>query len=288
MTNTLAHSFDCDCETCTGSDTAQGMAIFRKPARSLVRNIEPVTVKTEPVRRLPAGQKVGNGRVRSISDRQEWFILKLIKERDLTNLHLVTGQTLDPTEIPYMGLKGAKALIEKMLGCPYKGTDSPVMAKPADFTPASEAQVNYYVSLMGQKMKRGFTKDDITTPLSKKDAMRLIGQLKDMPYLPRETVTPVKSTEVTELSEGMYKCGAKIFKVYFNQAGTRLLAKELIDGSFEYQGMASRFVKPENRMTLEEAKAYGKVTGTCCVCSRRLTDEESIAEGIGPVCAKKF
>lgn len=33
---------------------------------------------------------------------------------------------------------------------------------------------------------------------------------------------------------------------------------------------------------------YGKLTGTCGVCGRVLEDEESVAAGIGPVCAKKF
>jgi hypothetical protein len=33
--------------------------------------------------------------------------------------------------------------------------------------------------------------------------------------------------------------------------------------------------------------AYGKLTGTCGVCGRHLEDEESVARGIGPVCAEK-
>lgn len=33
---------------------------------------------------------------------------------------------------------------------------------------------------------------------------------------------------------------------------------------------------------------YGQHTGTCGVCSRLLSDPESVARGIGPVCARKF
>ena len=36
------------------------------------------------------------------------------------------------------------------------------------------------------------------------------------------------------------------------------------------------------------AKAYGLQTGECCICSRELTDKESIARGIGPICAERF
>jgi hypothetical protein len=39
---------------------------------------------------------------------------------------------------------------------------------------------------------------------------------------------------------------------------------------------------------LGEAKRYGKLSGTCCVCSRMLTDPASIDAGIGPICASKF
>lgn len=36
------------------------------------------------------------------------------------------------------------------------------------------------------------------------------------------------------------------------------------------------------------AKAYGQRTGTCCVCGRELTAEESIERFIGPICASKY
>jgi hypothetical protein len=36
------------------------------------------------------------------------------------------------------------------------------------------------------------------------------------------------------------------------------------------------------------AIAYGKKFGACSVCNRELSDETSVARGIGPVCAEKF
>lgn len=36
------------------------------------------------------------------------------------------------------------------------------------------------------------------------------------------------------------------------------------------------------------AEVYGQETGHCCICNRLLTDPESIARGIGPVCAERF
>lgn len=38
----------------------------------------------------------------------------------------------------------------------------------------------------------------------------------------------------------------------------------------------------------EQAKAYGRRTGTCSVCGRGLTNHASIDAGIGPICAGKM
>jgi hypothetical protein len=38
----------------------------------------------------------------------------------------------------------------------------------------------------------------------------------------------------------------------------------------------------------EASKAYGRLVGACGVCGRKLEDETSVANGIGPVCASKF
>jgi hypothetical protein len=83
--------------------------------------------------------------------------------------------------------------------------------------------------------------------------------------------------------------GCRIFKVQRAVNGSgRLYAKELLDGSFEYlPGGITTVGRTARKMTLDEAKAFGKLYGTCCKCGRTLTDEGSIAAGIGPVCAGK-
>lgn len=95
--------------------------------------------------------------------------------------------------------------------------------------------------------------------------------------------------------DGMYRDGdGNIFKVQRSQAG-RLYAKALVRDeskksgwAFEYAAGAVRRLSPAMRMTVEQAREFGVATGTCCVCGRTLTDEESIEAGIGPVCAGKF
>lgn len=47
-------------------------------------------------------------------------------------------------------------------------------------------------------------------------------------------------------------------------------------------------LQPQTRVTLEQAKQYGVKMGSCLICGRELTDPSSVAQGIGPVCAKGF
>lgn len=86
--------------------------------------------------------------------------------------------------------------------------------------------------------------------------------------------------------EGMYQSGNDIYRVQRSRAG-RLYAEQLTPGgSFVYIKGAVYNIRPEHRMSVEQAKAYGLRYGRCCVCGKTLTDPASIQNGIGPVCAK--
>jgi hypothetical protein len=116
-------------------------------------------------------------------------------------------------------------------------------------------------------------------------------------------------------SDGMYRNPGtgEIFKVQVAVHGSgKLYAKQLImfvggekhfaptkataemwepgRDSMEFQYVQGAIYRLDAswKMSLEEAKAFGALYGTCCVCGRTLTDEKSIAAGIGPVCAEKF
>jgi hypothetical protein len=109
-----------------------------------------------------------------------------------------------------------------------------------------------------------------------------------------------------DLIAGMYRLDETIYKVQVAVHGSgHPYAKRLVvdselvhsgdDGDvyahhvrFEYERGAIRELRPEHRMTLDEAKEFGALYGTCCVCGRTLTDEQSIENGIGPICAGKY
>ncbi|APC46264.1 hypothetical protein HWB05_gp002 [Streptomyces phage BRock] len=106
-----------------------------------------------------------------------------------------------------------------------------------------------------------------------------------------------KVESVTEkanvIEDGYYVYGDTFACVKFNRAGTRQYATVWDDEckSWEYDSRESAKVKSGilagdvKRVTPEDAKRFGDLYGTCMKCSRTLTKPESIAAGIGPVCA---
>lgn len=95
------------------------------------------------------------------------------------------------------------------------------------------------------------------------------------------------------LSEGFYMVNDSYYKVIESQ-NARLYAKRLSVGEngehegWDYAPGAIKIISPEHRMTREQAATFGQISGVCLVCGRKLTDETSIANGIGPICMEKF
>lgn len=124
-------------------------------------------------------------------------------------------------------------------------------------------------------------------PVSKKQASNTITYLQGCAK--RDVVATVTASgAVTEV--GMYRKGEDLYRVYPARSGGHLLCKMLAGSpetgwSFTYVGTPrSAGLKASDRMTLDEAKAFGQQFGVCCVCGALLTDPTSVAAGIGPVC----
>lgn len=154
-------------------------------------------------------------------------------------------------------------------------------------SPATEAQINFLLKLLAEKIEDPAKSLDAIKWVNEHRMSKATASAKINEYVAMPSVREAFSS-TQELDEGMYKVGDDIFKVYRTRERDILVTKQLVEGSFEYTGKKPlSFITAEHRMTLDEAKAYGQVTGTCCVCGRKLTNEASIADGIGPVCSGK-
>jgi uncharacterized protein DUF6011 len=182
-------------------------------------------------------------------------------------------------------------------------------ANPADLISATDKQINALINmgakkLIGDATVRHLTVDlrvqDIVdravagTIVTKGEASKALDFLFSAPWTPREAApkpasTPQAARKAPVTQDGMYRLGDQIVKVQKSRQGDRLYAKALLGNKeegfyFEYTPGLINKLTAEDRMSLEEAKEFGKLYEWCCVCSTRLTDEKSIAAGIGPIC----
>lgn len=165
----------------------------------------------------------------------------------------------------------AKRSMERQTVKPVEtDTDDPVI----QFLLAYEGNFEFLLSLR-QQVKAGRTLSDRQYAGAKK----CMDREKPRPAAPR-----------VEVTEGMYRTSeGRIFKVQRAVHGSgNLYAKELLGSGdswrFEYAQGAVRKLKIEDKLTLEQAREFGALYGTCMVCGRTLTDEVSISHGIGPIC----
>lgn len=235
-------------QPCT--DAAKYLAVLAGEAR--INGINRVAAIELPQEHRPAGPGYGTKKTtysNEATEKQIAFLLKLAAERDF---HSLSQNDRNLVKLIQGGgktdKKSASALIDILLHTAYSSAVS----------------------------TNGFTKDVRDPKLVAAEAKR---QAERAQY-------------VTEA--GMYKLGDDIYKVQKAVHGSgQLYAKLLVvDGPgsahFEYATGAIRKLRAEHKLSLEDAKAFGALYGSCCCCGKTLTDENSIAEGIGPVCASKL
>jgi hypothetical protein len=167
--------------------------------------------------------------------------------------------------------------------------------------PASDKQIAFLQSLTVQ-VDAPHAVDALTDRrLTSREASALIGELLELRRnTPRGPAATAENDGQPVTEVGMYRQGEDIFKVQRSQTGN-LYAKqlvqiggerltevdEIVNFEFQYAPGAVRALRTGNRMTLDEAKAFGIRYGVCCVCGARLSDATSVANGIGPVCGKR-
>lgn len=90
---------------------------------------------------------------------------------------------------------------------------------------------------------------------------------------------------------GVYKRGDDIYRVIKGRQSANTYAQKLtvdFNGAptWVYVGAMVFELKVEELISPEVAAQMGRTVGYCVICGRYLTDAESVAKGIGPVCEK--
>ena len=92
------------------------------------------------------------------------------------------------------------------------------------------------------------------------------------------------------VAEGIYRRSSdgSMFRVQTSEQGRRYAKLLMPSGGWGYEKGAIYTLKPAERLSLAELEAWGLSTGVCAVCGRLLSTAESLARGIGPVCASRY
>lgn len=187
-----------------------------------------------------------------------------------------------------------------MPGNPFTDTlDAPAPAL------ATERQLSFLRDLMLEKaqikgMDMGAAEKSVDAwlpSLSKTYASTQIGEIKQWLADHRAAVDAVRSIPggptAPELEDGFYVLpDQRIVKIVHAVHGSgRQYGKTLNTetGNFELlRGAVALVRKGGTALTLDRAKELGHLYGMCIRCGATLTDETSIANGIGPICAQRF
>lgn len=258
-------------------------------------------MNTHPTAGTAARNQFGTFAVHNATDRQVGFLRSLFETRDLVaaepELHDEINELWTHVSAGVVSKKAASRGIDILLPLPV------VPGREHAGPPASDKQKAFVRSLLEGRdltgtefevpawdaalsgITGGTVAVDVET-LTKKGASETIDALM---ALPKKAGGATRSN----WDAGMYVSGSRILRVYLGQQSGRMLVKEVVgnpeDGyTLEYLGQAAYKVPADaRRMSLEEAKGWGRATGTCVKCGRRLDVPESVDAGIGPVCAGK-
>lgn len=115
---------------------------------------------------------------------------------------------------------------------------------------------------------------------------------------PEAPISQTPTRRNVRAEDGIYRHNGEVYKVQtaVNASGLRYakhlkvtkISEDEYSGEWERSpGMVFKLL-PEEKLSIEEAAAFGKLYGICCICGTVLSNEKSIERGIGPVCLQKM
>ncbi|MBV9921911.1 MAG: hypothetical protein JOY78_13805 [Pseudonocardia sp.] len=163
-----------------------------------------------------------------------------------------------------------------------------------DIERATERQLSYLRDLMMKKAAiKGITPGqaamqlDLWFPtLTRQDASNQINKAA-------QWLAEQESSSATDIDDGFYELSdGRIVKVVHAVHGSGRQYGKVRDtqtGGFSMErGIVAEVRTKGTKLTLARAQELGHLYGMCVRCGATLTDETSIANGIGPICASRF
>lgn len=156
--------------------------------------------------------------------------------------------------------------------------------------PASEKQIAFISKLINDKDTTS-SAQAVAIDMVMAAGSHTITKTEASKYIDVLMALPNKNTKTKKQAPaaGYYVYKNEVYKVQVSPSTGNAYAKVFTqEGGWLYaQGMVNK-MHDAQPLTLEKAKEFGHLYGSCIICGRTLTDESSIDAGIGPVCAGKL
>lgn len=240
----------------------------------------------------PRGNGGGNASSRTAETATENQVWKIRTERD----RRVIGALVIPADadIPKMSKRAASKLISDLVACDYLPFDQRPGATVArtnapDMTDAQRYRIEW---LLTERQTTEVMPEHMTVP----EASAMIDRLNAAPRL----------VDVIDVADGMYYRDGIIYRVKRRADNGRLQCHRAVivaeairddDGTTIVTPARVKFrsalaeaasLTTADLMTIDQARAFGALYGSCAICGLPLSNEDSVAAGIGPKCAEKF
>jgi hypothetical protein len=131
----------------------------------------------------------------------------------------------------------------------------------------------------------------ITNMIAQRDRARADFRAKQAKY---GKTASSDASAAAPLTPGTYRTpDGRVYRVVPSRTSGRMYASVFTpgdtpeSGSWDYAPGATHRITLAHRLTEEQEREFGRAYGWCCRCGRLLTDPDSVAAGIGPICAGK-
>lgn len=154
-------------------------------------------------------------------------------------------------------------------------------AAPANI--ATDKQIGFMHKLAAERDAVDWINEVLAQSITKQQASKYIDTLMAMPKV---------ASKDAVVEPGFYMYGETVYKVKWNKAKTNLYAQAMStvgsSGKWIYAEGAMSKIKADMKLTVDDAAAFGHHNGYCAICGLELSNPESVARGIGPVCITKI
>lgn len=172
------------------------------------------------------------------------------------------------------------------------------------YVPPTPKMMTFLTGLARERQlpELGDTADERVSFVTREVDERRLGKYAAMRLIDRLKAAPVDTSSRGTLKPGVYMHNGVIYVVKLNRHHTALQARRLVEIGgrrlnaadqvvrieFEYAPGVLGKIRPEEMMTLDEARPYVLRYGKCIFCNTPLKDATSVERGVGPVCLKRY